>query len=241
MSVMLRSPDRFTSFDGTKVHQPTALREEFSALEASFPFVEKKVKDPYLAAILRQLLKMANEFYVEGDKRNGNYAMQEIEGTIWPSKKIPSRHAPEAERRAHGKVERYAGVIPSPYPLGGSEKDMGEHQRRLFLAVSQLHTTGAEKWESRQVHAWVLLADGQVIRVKSKSQKATTQQFSDDLANGTALAALRAENVFGDLYVYDVEEVGKPRISVRGKRQDFQKATPNYVIEAPVWAAAKVS
>jgi len=127
----------------------------------------------------------------------------------------------------------------TPYPYVGSKEDMGEHQRRLYLTVWRLHTTGAEKWEPGQKDAWLLLAGGQIVRAKSKSRKATTQEFCDDLANGTAVAALRAENVSGDLFIYDVEELGKARVSVRGKQQDFKKGTPNYIIDASAWTSGK--
>jgi hypothetical protein len=237
---MMRSPDGFTSFEGTVVDQPTALRDAFVSLQESFVFVDRKLKDPYLARILRELLTMANEFFALGDKRNGTYAMQEVEGTVWPSTRVPPRHAPEAERRAHGQVERYVGVVPSPYPYQGTKEEMGEHQRKLYLSVWRLYMTGAEKWEPGQTDNWLLLSDGQVVNMKAKSRKAATQRFRDELATGAAMAALRAQNVFGDLYVYDVEEPGKPRVSVRGSDQAFRKSTPNWIIDVPEWTSIKV-
>lgn len=46
---------------------------------------------------------MPYEFFTDGDDRNGRYALQEVDGTVWPSRKVPPRHAPDAERRAPGR------------------------------------------------------------------------------------------------------------------------------------------
>jgi hypothetical protein len=89
VSVLLQSPNRFKSFDDSNVDQKEALREAFEGLQKTFPLVEKKLKDEYLAAILRELLRMAYEFYSSGDSRNGAYALQEVEGTVWPSRNAP--------------------------------------------------------------------------------------------------------------------------------------------------------
>ena len=63
VSILLQSPNQFTSFDGAPVDQQNALREAFEVLQNTFPLVEKKLKDEYLAAILRELLRMAYEFF----------------------------------------------------------------------------------------------------------------------------------------------------------------------------------
>lgn len=238
VSVMLKSPGDFTSFDGSVVDQPLALREAFEVLQEAFPYVEKKLKDAYLSAILRAMLQMAYEFFASGDERNGIYAIREVEGSIWPSARIPPRHAPAAEQRAHGKVERYAGVVPSPYPFTGSKEDMGPSQRALYLTVWLRHTTGEEKWESGQIDNWLLLPGGQTVRVSARSRKAAIARFRAELLDGTALAALRAENVYGDLFVYDVEQMGMPRVSVRGRPEAFRSGAPNYIVDAAQWAVA---
>lgn len=80
--VMFKSPNGFTSFDDSPVDQSAALREAFEMLQEAFPVVEKKLKDNYLASILRELLKMAYEFYVVEDVRNGSIALQEVKAAF---------------------------------------------------------------------------------------------------------------------------------------------------------------
>lgn len=237
VSLMLKCPDRFTSFDDTPVDQPRALREAFEVLQEAFPLVEKKLKDPYLGSMLRELLKMSYEFFVAGDDRNGIYALQEVEGNIWPSRKIPHRHAVEAERRAHGKVERLAGVVPNPYPYEGSIEDMGSLQRGLFELVQDAYRTGTAVLVEGKEHHW-LLGPGKLIRkLEERTRKAANARIAAELASGSALAALRVVNVFGDSLGYDVEEPGRPRVAVRGGLELFAAGNPNFFIDAPYWTA----
>lgn len=235
VSVLLKSPNRFTSFDDTPVDQQEALREAFDVLQEAFPLVEKKLKDDYLVAVLRELLRMAYEFFSGGDDRNGMYALQEVEGTVWPSRKVPPRHAPDAERRAHGKLERYAGVIPNPYPYLGKIEDMGRSQLKLYQAVLNAYEDGSGSLEAGKVQNWLLGLDGVARRFHERSRKGATARFTRELAERTSLAALRVEGGFSTSLTFDVEELGCCRISVRGKLEAFKARNPNYIVEEAYW------
>ncbi|WP_374581026.1 hypothetical protein [Pseudoduganella sp.] len=235
VSVMLQSPDRFSSLDDTPVGQPRALRQAFEVLQEAFPLVEKKLKDPHLALMLRELLRMSYEFFVAGDDRNGIYALQEVEGSIWPSRKIPHRHAVEAERRAHGRVERLAGVVPNPYPFEGTIEDMGPCQRRLFESVQEAYSSGKEVLAEGQEHYWLLEPDQAIRKLAAGSRKAAHARIAEELATGSARAALRAVNVTGDRRGYDVEESGRAMISVRGELERFSAGNPNFYVDEPRW------
>lgn len=238
VSLMLKSPDRFTSFDDTPVDQPRALREAFEVLQEAFPLVEKKLKDPYLGSMLRELLKMSYEFFVAGDDRNGIYALQEVEGGIWPSRKMPHRHAVEAERRAHGKVERLAGVVPNPYPYEGTMKDMGPSQLHLFESVQDVYRTAKEVLAEGKEHYWLLGPDKMIRKLAERTRKAANARIAEELVSGSALAALRVVNVFGDSLGYDVEEPGRPRVTVRGRLELFAAGNPNFFVDEPYWTAS---
>lgn len=235
VSVMLSAPDNFQSFDETPLDQAFALCEKFEVLQETFPLVEKKIKDAYLATILRELLVMANEFFNAGDDRNARYALQEFEGNVWPSRKVPARHAPDAERRAHGKVERYAGVVPNPYPYEGDLEGMGESQRRLYDCVMASYGNGTDTLAPGKEHNWLLGPDTIARKFSAKSNKAATLRFTNELSTGTSLAALRATNVYGSLLIFDVEEAGRARISVRGSPQSFIDGTPNFIVDEAQW------
>lgn len=239
--VLMCSPDRFTSFDGSPVNQQVALREAFEVLQEAFPLVGKKLKDDYLSAILRELLQMAYEFFSAGDDRNGIYALQEVEGSVWPSRKIPPRHAPAAERRAHGKVDRFAGVIPNPYPYRGRLEDMGPSQLRLFQSVMSAYDSGDDSLDPGKVHHWLLDTDSVARRINERSRKAAAARIMQELSTRNSLAALRAENVYGSLLVFDVEEPGRARMSVRGEPGAFKMGTPNFIVAGPIWVGASVA
>ncbi|GGB94741.1 hypothetical protein [Pseudoduganella buxea] len=235
VSVLFNSPDRFTAFDDKPVDQQEALRAAFDVLQETFPLVDRKLKDPYLAAILRELLVMAYGFFAGGDDENGRYALQEVEGSIWPSRQVPPRHAPAAEHRVHGRSERYAGVTPSPFPRQGTIEDMGHSQLKLFKAVLKTYDDGSDVLLPAKEHYWLLDQDGVARRFSARSRKAAMARFSEALTARTALAALHAVNVFGSLLVFDVEEAARPRVSVRGKPAMFQHGTPNYIVEEANW------
>lgn len=240
-SVLLQSPDQFTSFDGAPVDQQKALREAFEVLQDTFPLVEKKLKEEYLAAILRELLGMAYEFFSNGDERNGMYALQEFEGAIWPSRNVPPRHAPDAERRAHGTLKRYTGVTPNPYPYQGSIEDMGESQRQLFNAVLRAYEEGSDTLQPGKEHNWLLGLDAIARKFNARSRKAAMARFTQELSTCTSLAALRATNVLGTLLIFDIEEPRRPRISIRGKPETFKAGSPNFIIEEANWTAKPTS
>jgi len=234
---MLQSPNNFRLFGTTSENQTDVLREAFEVLHESFFLVEKKLKDEYLASLLRELLKMAYEFLSTGDERNGRYALQEIEGTIWQSRRIPPRHAPEAEFRAHGKLERYAGVVPHPYPYKGNVGDMRQHQLQLLNSVLKAYEGGKEVLAPGNEHYWLLGADSVARRFSVRSKKAATSRFTQELSAGSSTAALCATSIYGDLLIFDVEELGSPRISIRGKRETFISGDPNYIVEESLWTA----
>lgn len=234
-AVLFNSPDRFTALDDKPVDQQEALRAAFDVLREAFPLVDRKLKDPYLAAILRELLVMAYGFFAGGDDENGRYALQEVEGSIWPSRQVRPRHAPAAERRVHGSSERYAGVMPSSFPRQGTIEDMGHSQRQLFNAILKAYDDGNDALLPAKEHYWLLDQDGVARRFSARSRKAAMARFTEALTARTALAALHAVNVFGSLLVFDVEEAGRPRVSVRGKPAVFRQGTPNYILEEAQW------
>jgi hypothetical protein len=237
MWVMSYSPDLFTSFDDEPVDQPAALRQSFDVLIEAFPFIENKLKDPYLAAILRELIHMSYEFFATGDDDNGIYVLQEVEGTVWPSRRVPSRHSPAAEQRAHGKLERYAGVIPNPYPYTGTINNMGPAQRHLYEQVRMIYEQGIETLKVGQTHHWLLGLDHVARRFHERTQKATNDRFIRELAERSTTAALRVKDVSGDLLIHDVEQPGRTRVSVRGSMEQYKDGKPNFLIEAPQWTA----
>ncbi|WP_147330461.1 MULTISPECIES: hypothetical protein [unclassified Duganella] len=241
VSVLLQSPNRFKSFDDSNVDQKEALREAFEGLQKTFPLVEKKLKDEYLAAILRELLRMAYEFYSSGDSRNGAYALQEVEGTVWPSRNVPPRHALDAECRVHGTLKRYAGKAPNPYPYPGSVEDMGHSQLQLFSAVLRQYEDGSETLQPGDEHNWLLGPDTIARKFNAQSKKAAATRFTQELSTRTSLAALRATSVFGSLLIFDIEETHRPRISVRGKPELFKTGSPNFIVEEAIWTAKPAS
>lgn len=236
--VMLQSPNDFTSSDEGPVDQPKALKEAFETLQEAFPLVEKKLKDDYLSAVLRELIQMSYGFFSAGDIRNGIYALQEVEGTVWPSRRVPPRHAPDAERRVYGELQRYAGVTPNPYPYEGSAEDMGKFQRQLFEAVLTAYESGSESLHADTEHHWLLGVDSVTRRTSERSKKAAVARLTQELSTSSSLAALRAVNVCGDLLIYDVEEAGRPRISVRGKPEVLRAGKLNFIVDEAQWIAS---
>ncbi len=232
---MFSSPNNFQSLDNTPLDQQEALRDAFEMLHEAFPLVEKKLKDGYLAPILRELMRMAYDFFLAGDDRNGCYALQEVEGSVWPSRKVPPRHAPAAERRAHGKLERYAGVTPNLYPIQGKIEDMGQFQRQLYEAVLKAYADGTDMLAPLEQHYWLLGTDAVAKRFSARSRKAAASRFTQALSTSAALAALHATNVYGSLLVFDIEEAGRPRISVRGTPEVVENGEPNFFINEAVW------
>ncbi|MFS2047909.1 hypothetical protein ACEN9J_11865 [Variovorax sp. Varisp41] len=233
-AIVLSAPDRFQSFDDEAVDQNLELERRFRDLRDQFHWVEKKLKEPRLARICRELIDISHEAYKAGDAKRGAHTLQECEGLIWKNRHVRLKHVVEAERRAFESVELFKDVIVSPYPYEGSEADLGDVQRRLWLQLESEYQHKLNEPDGiRQL--WGMQRDGSISLVKARSFKAAREQVSERIERGELIGIATAELLpHGGLRVFDIEESGRALVSVRILRKAGSDEAPRFHLDAPV-------
>ncbi len=222
------------SFDDTPVDQARELDRAFIDLREGFHFVEKRLKDPRLVRICLELIEMSYEAYKAGESKLGAHSLQECEGMIWPGRKLPVKHAIEAERRAFGEVKLFAGVEVSPYPYEGSKEDLGPIQQRLYEYAMQ-STQSLLKEDAGFFLVWTMHADGSIQEVRARSQKKAREAIRAGAASGEVVGTASAQLLPGrGLLVYHLEEPGRPFIEVMNLRQGGVFHPPRFHLNSPV-------
>lgn len=233
-TIILCAPDQFPEYDWDVPPRDQAqrLEEAFADLHAGAHFAEKKLKSSRLIGVFRELLRMSHEAYLDGDGMRGAHVLQEAEGMIWRSRASRPKYVVEAEQRAFGNVDLFKNVVVSLYPYEGNEMDLGEVQRKLWLhASAQMDATSTDEVSITQT--WVLDADGAILAVKGRSGKAILQVVSEGAKHATLRGYATASLIGRELLCVDVEEFGKPRISVRRLARPGNDAVPRYHLDEP--------
>lgn len=233
-SIILCAPDSFSSFDEKPVDQRHELDRAFADLREGFHFVEKRLKDERVARICRELIEMSYEAYVSGDSKLGAHSLQECEGMIWLGRKQPVKHAVEAERRAYGDLQTFAGVSVSPFPYEGTEMDLGPVQRDLYEHATKACASRLNE-DSGFMMVWVKCTDGAIREVKARSQKKAREEIKLGVAAGEVVGAASAQLlVGGGLLAVHLEESGRPLIAVMNLRRDGAFQAPRFHLNDPV-------
>lgn len=232
--IILFAPDQFTSFDDQPVDQRRELDRRFDELREGFHFAEKKLKEPRLIRVCRELLEMSHEAYVAGDDKLGAHALQECEGMIWAGRRLPVKHAVEAERRAFGELVLFKGVEVSPYPYEGSESDLGDTQRQLW-EHAKIDCAPHLGDEEGFMLCWAMHADRSILAVKARSLKAIRAHFQEGARTGEIVGTASAQLLRGGgLLVYHFEEPNRPLIAVMNLRRDGQFQPPRFHLNDPI-------
>ncbi|WP_291038036.1 hypothetical protein [Hyphomonas sp.] len=151
--------------------QSQALSAAFERLKSNLQFVRKKLKNDRMLRVIEELIAMSFEAFKEGDERRGSLILGEIEGMIWPSHKMPVKHAPEAEQRVFGQLELFAGVRISPYPLDGDAADLGSDQATL-LNLAYRYTRHYQRTQQPfRAFAWVIDDTGAISRTSAEPKE----------------------------------------------------------------------
>ncbi|KJJ99194.1 hypothetical protein UB44_13720 [Burkholderiaceae bacterium 26] len=233
-TIILCAPDRFPEYDWDTPARGQAqrLEEAFASLEAGCHFAEKKLKTPRLIGVFHELLKMSHEAYLAGDGKRGAHVLQEAEGLVWRSRASRLKHVVEAERRAFGDVVLFKEVVVSPYPYEGSETDLGEIQRKLWLhASAQMDAMSTDEVSATQT--WVVDADGVIRMIKGRSRKAILHDVSEGARQARLQGYATASLIGRELLCVDVEEHGKPRVSVRRLTRPGEDPVPRFHLDEP--------
>jgi hypothetical protein len=91
--VILKAPDRFPADAGK------TLDSVFSDLRANLPTLKKRIKDETKISILNEMLTISYEAYIQGNSKKAIYALQELQGIVWPKFKMESKYEQEAKIR----------------------------------------------------------------------------------------------------------------------------------------------
>jgi hypothetical protein len=97
--VFLHAPDEFPAEDYLQPAEQMTLQKAFARLVGDLPAISSRVKDPNRMLILRELLAMSQEAYLQGNLVRGAHVLQEFEGLVWPKHKQPPKFFAEAELR----------------------------------------------------------------------------------------------------------------------------------------------
>lgn len=233
-TIILCAPDRFPEYtwDTPPRSQAQRLEEAFASLREGIHFAEKRLKVPRLVGVFRELLKMSHEAYLDSDGKRGAHVLQEAEGLVWPSRASRLKYVVEAERRAFGDVALFKDVVVSPYPYEGCEADMGKIQRELWRHASAEMDTVTPDGVSI-TRTWVVDADRAIRIVKGRSRKAILLAVSEGATQGQLLGYATASLIGQALLCVDVEEHGKPHISVRRLVKPDQDPVPRFHLDEP--------
>lgn len=163
--VLGSAPDNFKLHGLQVIDQAAELRNSFQWLEDHFAFAERKVRNPRLARILREMLGISYRAYVVGDKKKGAHVLQECEGMIWSKQSLRIKHAVEAEQRAFGELILFKNIRISPYPYEGSKADLHADQALLFdLAQEHCHKFIDARKDFASL-AWAMKSSGEIARL----------------------------------------------------------------------------
>ncbi|HEY8880319.1 MAG TPA: hypothetical protein VIN03_22305 [Roseateles sp.] len=217
--VLVCAPDDFfeEDWDPPGMTQQQRFEEAWALLRSGDHFAEKQLKnDARRLRIFHELLKMSREAFDAGDAKRGCHTMQEAEGLVWPSRAPRLKHVVEAEQRAFGEVLLYSHVVVTPYPCEGTEADLGDVQRRMWQHVAA-EVDKLDPGSTASFLCWVMQRDGSIRAFKGRSRKATLESIRQGARDGSLLGAAVAELIPSKhLMSIDVEEPGRPRISIRG-------------------------
>lgn len=238
-SLVLTAPDNFREVVSGSLYsdQAAALKANFDVLRSDFHLVESKLRDDHLARICKELIEISSEAYLAGDKRTGAFSLQELCGLIWPSYKLRPKYGVQAELRAFGVNTLYAGVTVSPYPYEGTRADLSRKQEELFALAERSYTAHLNNPEvptypdEPTYFSWVITLDGAVKRTSAKPrddqhpilkpvQRSWGFKRLKELGHsGEIQACVLVQIPLGNpgVIICDVEEGGRPRISVRQK------------------------
>jgi hypothetical protein len=232
--IILSAPDEFSSFDGKPADQRKELDRAFADLREGFHLAEKKLKDPRLIRVCRELIEMSYEAYVAGDSKIGAHSLQECEGLIWPGRRLPAKHAVEAERRAFGELQLFANVQVSRYPYEGTYDDLGPTQQRLLAHAAESCLSRLRE-DQGFLAVWTAHSDGAIREVRARSQKQAREFIRAGATSGAIIGAGSAQLLpGGGLLVYHLEEPGRPLIAVMNLRRNGAFEPPRYHLNDPV-------
>lgn len=170
------APDDFRPIlEDQPVDQQYEFEMGFEEIRENFRFVKSKIKEERLCRIARELIEVAYDAYLAGDKFKGTYALQEFEGLVWPSMAMDPKHVVEAENRAFGEVLTFESVKVTPYPCPGTIDDLGDLQRELLEIAETATRNHLRDWPegSTEYFAWVRLIDGSIMRITPKPKDDT--------------------------------------------------------------------
>lgn len=231
-SVLAYAPDGFRNvLSGELVaDQQRALHGAFDELRAGFHFARRKLRDKRLTAVAAELITMSLEAYLAGEKKTAAHTLQECEGLIWPSMRLPVKYAIEAERRVFGENVLYAGLVASPFPYEGSAADLGSDQEALLSLAMNWSRLYQEQGKEFKYFSWVMDLDGDVYRtsfdpredehvvLKPVQRSWGFKRLSELGGSGQIRACVLMQMMApqGDgLVVNDLEQQGRPRVSAR--------------------------
>lgn len=232
--VLLYAPDDFPEYDWDPPPRSQAqrLEEAFASLRAGAHFAEKRLKTPRLVGVFHELLKMSHEAYLRGERKRGAHVLQEAEGLVWPSRMSRFKYVVEAENRAFGDVDLFKDVVVSPFPYEGSETDLGDIQRRLWLHVtSEMDAIVPEVFSVTRT--WVACTNGEIHLVKARSEKRILETVKAGVEQGQIQGYAKGSLIGTSLLCVDVEEFGKPRISVRRLVVPGEVPNPRFHLDEP--------
>ena len=235
-TVLFRAPDdlAFASLDGP-VDQTQALADAFESLKRGLVLAKSKLKDERRQRIAQELLVMAFDFYTAGEKKNGIAALQELEGLIWPSRSVRQYLVAEAERRAFGHAVLFAAVKPRRYDGEVTRDRLGPRQLSL-LEAAQARTLRAIQEGHREGFKICLVctSTGQIDEVRASSKKKLLEKIRRRVDAAEVLAVVRAELVFLDLLVLDIEEQNQALVSARSTLKNGELEGFRFFLDDPV-------
>ena len=235
--IRLLAPDQFTTPDGDLApDQQAALDESFDALRAGFVFVERKMKDSHLLAVLRELIAMSHLAYKAGDAKRGAHVLQECEGLIWPSRSVRLKYVVEAEQRVFGTLHLFKDVKVSPFPYEGTAADLGPRQSALLDYARAQSQRFLDTREPFKALTWAMAKDGSIHRIRLPSRKKIVAHLQAGAASGEIVASVSAHFPFGGfkgLLSFDLEEASCPRVEAISLVENWVVAPPRYHLNEP--------
>lgn len=101
--VLLSAPEKFPVEDFLSEEEQMDLDKAFAELFRAFPMLKQRTKDENLLSLAREVLQISYEGYKSGNEIRGAHALQEFEGLLWPSRKLPEEYVLEARERIKSK------------------------------------------------------------------------------------------------------------------------------------------
>ncbi len=234
VSVILKAPDGFSySFLEEQIDQSQALIDAFQSLRQGLDFAKGKLKDERHLRVVSELLHMAYEFYVAGNRKKGIQALQEAEGLIWPSCRIRLELAAAAEMRAFGDIQVFTNVRPRRYDGEGSIDSLGPGQRDLFTTAQGRAMEELRIGRDFKPFTLVLDLQGKVSEIRRPSFKKVATEVNSLAEAGKISATVRTELVHGGILIHDLEERDQPHISARAPVRDFKPEAFRFFLDDP--------